>query len=143
MTAENKQPPGWPRGRPRGQVRVITHRVGEWSWNTQNLHKRIEQGPPDECWAWQGSTTPYGNIFGAFKNDRAQMTQANRLLWMEHTSEPIENAAIKMRCHNRFCCNIQHMEYKQIQPRQKIDLRTSAARRDNLQRGQSYEKNLD
>jgi hypothetical protein len=107
-----KKPTGNPQGRPigysPGQTRIITHRVGAWSWNTEKLHARIIKKDPDKCWAWKGSSNDYGNIFGAFKNDQQQMTQANRLLYMEQVNDVIDHLSIKMKCGNRHCSNPNH-----------------------------------
>ena len=101
---------GRPKGYSPGLRRKITHRIGDWSWNTANLHKRMVKGNPDECWAWTGSKNPHGNIFGAFKHDKPQMTQANRLLYAEHTLKPIDDVTVRMKCHNSFCCNPRHFD---------------------------------
>jgi hypothetical protein len=107
-----KKPTGKPQGRPigysPGQTRKITHRVGAWSWDTDKLHSRIVKTTPDACWAWTGSYNNFGNIFGAFKNDRQQMVQANRLLYIEQVNEPIDHLSIKTTCKNRHCSNPSH-----------------------------------
>jgi hypothetical protein len=105
---ETKRPQGRPKGYSPGFMRKITHRVGQWSWNTDNLHKRIVKTQPDSCWAWIGSANEHGNIFGAFKNDRSQMTQSNRLLYMELVNEPIDHLSVKMKCGNIHCSNPNH-----------------------------------
>lgn len=98
---------GYPRGRPRGHSRVITHSVGAWTWNQDNVLKRIDS--TGECWTWLGSTNSWSNLFGAFKNDRAQMTQANRLIYMANTGRDIENHSVVMACGNKHCCRFDHM----------------------------------
>lgn len=103
-----KRPVGRPVGFSPGPKRVVTHQVGNWSWNTVNLHKRIVKTGLDDCWAWIGSSNQYGNIFGGFKFDKPQMTQANRLLYMEIHNEPIDHLSIRMTCNNKHCCNPQH-----------------------------------
>lgn len=99
---------GRPKGYSPGPRRVITHQVGEWAWNTDNLHKRLIKTTDDECWAWTGSSNPMGNIFGAYKNGQQQMTQANRLFYMEKSNEPIDNLAVRMKCGNKHCSNPNH-----------------------------------
>ena len=100
------------RGRPPGfkpqSHKRITHRVGEWSWNSDNLHTKLAKTTPEACWAWLGSKNPYANIFGAYKNDKPQMTQANRLLAMEQEQRDITGLAVFMRCGNTMCCNPNH-----------------------------------
>jgi hypothetical protein len=108
MATKTGKPMGRPKGYSPGLRRVITHKVGAWTWNTNNLHRRIVKTTPDACWAWTGSKNDYGNIFGAYKNDHKQMTQANRLLYMEVHDLPIDNLSIKMTCKNRHCANWNH-----------------------------------
>ena len=103
-----KKPIGRPRGYSPGLMRTITHRIGVWSWNTENLHKRIIKGKKNECWTWTGSSNQYGNIFGAYKNDKQQMSQTNRLIYMEIHNEPIDDLSIQMKCGNKHCCNPNH-----------------------------------
>jgi hypothetical protein len=107
MTTKKK---GRPKGYSPGLRRKITHRVGAWSWNTETLHARIVKTEPNACWAWTGSKNPHGNIFGAFKNDHSQMTQTNRLLYMEKVMTPIDDVIVRMTCHNSYCCNPDHFE---------------------------------
>ena len=108
MAKKTGKPIGRPKGYSPGQFRAITHRIGSWSWDTEKLHKRIVKTGDNDCWAWLGSHNKYGNIFGAFKNDYQQMTQANRLLYMEIVNEPIDHLSIKMSCGNKHCSNPSH-----------------------------------
>jgi hypothetical protein len=114
------RPQGRPKGYSPGLMRTITHRVGVWSWDTEKLHSRIVKTGDDDCWAWTGSSNPFGNIMGAFKNDHQQMTQANRLLYMEIHKEPIDHLSIKMKCGNKHCSNPNHfytdrnLKYKEL-----------------------------
>lgn len=97
------------KGRPLGaKNRVITHQIGDWSWDTNKLHEKIKPIENSTCWAWTGSKGPQGNLFGAYKNKKNQMTQANRLLLMEKTGQSCERIAIRMRCANKYCCNPSH-----------------------------------
>jgi len=105
---KTKRPQGRPKGFSPGPKRIITHEVGVWSWNTNNLHKRIIKGKKNECWTWTGSSNQFGNIFGAFKSGQRQMTQSNRLLYMELVNEPIDHLSIQMTCGNKHCCNPSH-----------------------------------
>lgn len=101
---------GRPKGYSPGQTRAITHRIGEWAWSTDNLHKRIVKTTADSCWDWTGSQNPQGNIFGAYKNGRPQMTQSNRLLQMEILGESIQGQDVRMSCGNRHCSNPNHFQ---------------------------------
>jgi hypothetical protein len=103
-----KKPVGRPKGYSPGPRRVITHQVGTWAWNTDTLHSRLVKTGKNFCWAWTGSRNDYGNIFGAYKNGHKQMTQANRLLFMELHNEPIDHLSIKMTCGNKHCSNPAH-----------------------------------
>lgn len=105
---KEKKPMGRPKGFSPGYTRIVTHKIGDWSWNTETLHKRIVKGLDNECWSWTGSKNQHGNIFGAFKNDRQQMTQSNRLLYMEIVNEPIDDLSVRLTCKNKFCANPNH-----------------------------------
>jgi len=105
---KTKRPIGRPKGYSPGQTRTITHQIGAWSWNTETLHERIVKGADNECWSWTGSKNQHGNIFGAFKNGKGQMTQSNRLLYMEQVNEPIDHLSVKMTCGNKHCSNWNH-----------------------------------
>ena len=106
--AKTGKPIGRPKGYSPGQTRTITHQIGAWSWNTETLHERIVKGADNECWSWTGSKNQHGNIFGGFKADKQQMSQANRFLYMEIVNEPIDHLAVKMSCGNKHCCNPSH-----------------------------------
>lgn len=104
-----------------GKTRILDRSNGEWAWNTQRLNSKIEQGNPDECWIWKGAKGPQGNLIGAYKNGNQQMTQANRLIYAEHTNELIAKKQIRTTCLNKYCCNPNHMSdaptNKPTQPR--------------------------
>jgi hypothetical protein len=124
MTRQRRRSKGPGSRKPR---RVITNQVGVWQWNTDNLHKRIVKSNPDECWTWLGSKNKHGNIFGAYKNGRQQMTQANRILYMEQTNQPIDDVHVRMTCHNPWCSNPNHFSIrpyrrtaKKLQPETKM-----------------------
>ncbi len=102
-----KRPTGRPKGYSPGLQRRITTRVGEWAWNTDRLNEKIQVQPG--CHIWTGSTGPHTNLFGAYKNDKSQMTQARRIIYMDRTGEDIADSDIIMTCHNRYCCNFEHM----------------------------------
>lgn len=100
---------GRPKGYSPGLQRKITDQCADWAWDTEKLNKKIESRSQDQCSIWRGSQGPYGNLFGAYKNGQAQMTQANRIIYMDRTKEDITEYQIVMRCHNRYCCNFDHM----------------------------------
>jgi hypothetical protein len=97
-------------GRPLGSHhRKITQRWGAWSWDGDRLLTKIQQGPEALCWSWLGARGPQGNLFGAYKNNNQQMTQANRLIYQQLKNKNCEDVQISMRCGNKWCCNINHM----------------------------------
>jgi hypothetical protein len=82
---------------------------GKWSWNPDLLISKIEIGEVDECWRWLGARAPHANLFGAYKNNRPQMTQSSRLIWMTVHDEDVSDLEVKHSCGNRWCCNVKHM----------------------------------
>lgn len=108
---ENKRPrgrtPGWSPGMTR---KPATHYVGPWAWDHDRLMTKVEKGLQDDCWQWRGSRNAMGNLFGAYKQGKAQMIQANRLIYMALHGEAIEGYGVYMKCGNRYCCNPDHFE---------------------------------
>lgn len=102
---------GRPKGYSPGVGRTHTHRMGAWTWNSPLLHSKIKKHRG--CWEWLGAQGPSGNLFGAYKNNKPQMTQPNRLIYMEETGESADDVAIYMSCQNKNCCNFLHFE---VQP---------------------------
>ena len=87
--------------------------VGDWSWDTVRLNSKIKKGDlPLYCDIWQGSMSPTGALFGARKLGLQQMTQARRLVWMEHTGKDATNYQITMSCDNQRCVNPEHFVTK-------------------------------
>lgn len=84
--------------------------LGAWAWNNQLLRSKVQEGSEDECWPWLGSKGPAGNLFGAVKLGRRQMTQANRLLFRSIYNVDCEDKEIRMTCGNRYCANWHHFE---------------------------------
>jgi hypothetical protein len=99
---------GRPLGYSPGVGLTHTHHVGEWAWNSPLLHSKIKV--KKGCWEWLGAKGPSGNLFGAYKNNRPQMTQPNRLLYMEMTDESAADISVYMSCQNKNCCNPAHFE---------------------------------
>ena len=83
--------------------------MGAWSWNTRYLWAKVQPACADQCWTWTGSYGPHANLFGARKNHRPQMTQANRLIYAEVHNIDVTDLEIRHSCGNRYCCNPQHM----------------------------------
>lgn len=91
--------------------RKITHQVGAWSWNHDNLLSKLDATKSDSCnLTWQGSTGPETHLYGGFKNGVAQMNQARRFLWMGEKNQDIALHRITMTCNNPYCMNIEHMK---------------------------------
>lgn len=87
--------------------------VGQWSWNNELLWSKIEVSlDTEQCWLWQGSMSPSGALFGAFKNAKAQMTQARRLVWMSENLQDVTPYQITLSCANQQCCNPNHFVVK-------------------------------
>lgn len=116
MSDVNKR--GWPKGRPRNTPIKTTEQQGPWAWNGDKLMEKMQPGAPDECWTWLGSSGPHGLLFGARKNGRPQMTQANRLIYMTHFKENIEGYQVRMACKNKQCCNWNHFR---LEPHNRIN----------------------
>ena len=106
------------RGRPKGSFnktskKRITHEIGPWAWDAENLMSKILRAEDHACWTWQGSMGPQGPLFGAFKRHdgrlRTQMTQACRLLWQQTREEDVTDFQVKHHCGNRHCVNPDHL----------------------------------
>lgn len=86
--------------------------VGEWTWNTEVLNRKIIETDADKCWSWTGSRGPQTNLFGAKKSGKAQMTQARRILYMDKTNIDCSDVRITMKCKNPYCMNFAHFDVK-------------------------------
>jgi hypothetical protein len=87
--------------------------VGAWGWDNDRLWSKIEASLDiDACWPWQGAMSPTGALFGGFKNDVQQMTQARRFVYMSETNEDVTPYQVTMKCANQACCNPHHFELK-------------------------------
>ena len=84
-------------------------RCGIWSWNQESFDAKVQKGAADDCWSWTGALGPFGGLFGAFKNDKNQMTQARRIAYMIATGREIETKSVRNTCGNKFCMNPAHM----------------------------------
>lgn len=98
--------------------------LSDWAWNTELFWSKITPGDVNECWAWRGSTSPYGPLFGAKRQKTdgkyyPQMTQARRILWAEHTGTYLaDRQNIFHSCGNKHCVNPHHLtEDKVFKPR--------------------------
>lgn len=83
--------------------------IGDWTWKDTLLWRKVVKTDPAACWAWTGSTGPHANLFGARKNNKPQMCQAPRLLWMSIHNEDVKHLEIKHTCKNRYCVNPAHL----------------------------------
>lgn len=95
--------------------------VGEWTWNTEVLWSKIVQTDADSCWSWLGATGPQTNLFGARKNGKPQMTQTQRILYMDITGKDAANIQIKHQCKNAYCLNPRHFDVRPNQRRYRED----------------------
>lgn len=110
-------PPGRKKGYKPQLTRIITHQQGGWSWNADKIFEKLVKGPESFCWAWQGATSPGGNLLGAYKNGRPQMTQVNRLIAMQELNADLEGQQVRMRCGNKKCSNWHHFQIEPIRTR--------------------------
>lgn len=106
----NKNPVGRPKGWTPGLTRRHTHQVGAWAWDHDRLLSKLDPGTAEECWSWRGAVSPAANLYGAYKNGRAQMTQTNRLLYMALYNVEIEGSGVYMTCGSAHCSNPNHFE---------------------------------
>jgi hypothetical protein len=90
------------------QGKTQRRHVGVWSWNSQVMWSKIEQGQPNECWSWTGARGPQSNLFGVKKGTKPQMTQLPRILYRDITGEDCEGMEVTHTCNNRYCCNPNH-----------------------------------
>ena len=83
--------------------------IGPWTWKDTLLWRKVVKTDANSCWAWTGSRGPHANLFGGRKNNKAQMSQATRFIWMSVHNETVEPLEIRHNCGNRFCCNPHHL----------------------------------
>lgn len=114
------RPPGRPPGYQPPPTRVITHEQGAWAWNAAKIEEKLVKGSKTACWAWQGATSPGGNLLGAYKNGHAQMTQVNRLIAMQELNVDLEGQQVRMRCGNKKCSNWHHFLIEPIVKRKHV-----------------------
>ena len=89
--------------------------MGQFRWSSELFNRKIKPSlDPLACYEWIGSRGPQGPLYGVRKiqpdgTDRAQMTQARRVLYAEHTGQWLPaQTAVYHACGNRNCMNIQH-----------------------------------
>jgi len=88
-------------------------KIGDWGWDDDLLWSKIEVTMNlNECWEWQGSMSPTGALFGGYKNEHQQMSQARRFVWMSHHNKDVAPYRVTLTCHNQYCCNPNHFEIK-------------------------------
>lgn len=85
-----------------------THSSGDWTWNGELLASKVVTGDIDDCWGWTGAQGPHGNLFGAWKLGKQQMTQATRLLYIQDREQDIDGYMIRHACGNKYCTNPRH-----------------------------------
>ena len=87
--------------------------VGIWAWNDLRLWSKIDKEPDENgCLNWHGAMSPSGALMGAWKNDRQQMTQARRLVWMSINNEDVSEHRVTLSCDNQRCCAEKHFVLK-------------------------------
>jgi hypothetical protein len=107
------------------RAHALDRQIGDWAWSSELFWRKVTKGTDTACWAWTGSTSPYGPLFGAkkLKTDgtyQPQMTQARRILWAEHTGTYLaDRQNIFHACGNKNCMNPDHLtEDKVFKPRE-------------------------
>lgn len=88
--------------------------IGQWTWNSSNVLSKVDRSDINGCHPWLGSQSPSAPLFGARKNNKAQMTQATRILYREIYNEDCEDIEITHSCGNKNCMNPSHWEIKDI-----------------------------
>ena len=87
--------------------------VGQWGFNRDRLWSKIDKTPDQNgCLNWQGAMSPSGALMGAWKNNRQQMTQARRLVWMSINNKDVSEHRVTLSCDNQSCCNPEHFVIK-------------------------------
>lgn len=77
---------------------------------TERLWSRVERRGPDECWPWNGCTTPagYGQIGRGRRHEGLEYT--HRIAWETANGRPIPDGLYAChRCDNPPCCNPAHL----------------------------------
>lgn len=82
--------------------------IGDWTWRAELLESKVVKQGEDEHWGWTGSRGPSGNLFGAAKAGRKQMTQAVRLYYQQLTGIDCRDLQIKHSCADKYCMNPAH-----------------------------------
>jgi hypothetical protein len=88
--------------------RAIDTTVGEWSWSHANFSTKYTPELNTGCWLWTGAYHSDGALFGAYKNGKAQMTQARRLSYMQYHNTDVRGKFVESLCNNLQCVNPQH-----------------------------------
>lgn len=73
----------------------------------ERFWEKVLRAGPDECWPWQGATTPIG--YGLFSPRAGHSIGAHRFAW-ESVCGPIPSGLFACHhCDNRVCCNVAHL----------------------------------
>lgn len=88
--------------------KTVDSRIGEWSWNHQLFSQKYEVNQESGCWEWKGAHHRAGGLFGAYKNDAPQMTQARRIAYMYQHNTPVNGKFLYSTCNNLQCVNPAH-----------------------------------
>lgn len=72
---------------------------------------RVPDQPPNRCWLWQGVLTPAGYGQARVKDgDAWQSMGAHKLSYTLHKGPVDDGLVVRHICHNRQCCNPQHLD---------------------------------
>ena len=86
--------------------------VGPWQINRELMLSKVFKDPDSDCWLWLGARGPMGGLGGAKKNNRRQMTQSNRLVYMCVHLEDIQDFELVRTCKNKHCVRPEHQELR-------------------------------
>lgn len=99
--------------------------MGGFRWSSELFNQKIDTtAGAGNCWGWTGSMGPQGPLFGARKvqpdgTDRAQMTQARRILYAEYTSTALQpHQSVYHSCGNPNCMFPGHLTLIRPKPKQ-------------------------
>jgi len=89
---------------------------------------RVQSGRPQDCWEWQGRTSPKGYGRFSIKNNECL---AHRVAFFLHNEVDPQDSIVRQTCKNKKCCNPSHLrldEATKLGPLQVRYIRGQAAK---------------
>ncbi len=74
--------------------------------NNEKFWSKVDIGPTDQCWPWQGSKSKYG--YGVYCLNKKIM-QSHRWAYLFTYGDIPEGKYILHKCDNPACCNPHHL----------------------------------